>query len=157
MFKQQNKMMDTFSMASMTDIIFLLLIFFMVTSTFVFPTGLEVNLPQSTEQSAVKPVTKIYIDANDSIYAATAEAQPQPLPLQALPTFLKMAQEQDSTGFVALYADSAVPYGRIVEVLAIGSENNLKIVLATNPVDAPSHLQPVEIASQEPATTPKEP
>ena len=78
MFKQQNKMMDTFSMASMTDVIFLLLIFFMVTSTFVFPTGLEVNLPQSTEQSAVKPVTKVYIDANDSIYAATADAQPQP-------------------------------------------------------------------------------
>lgn len=137
MFKQQNKMMDTFSMASMTDVIFLLLIFFMVTSTFVFPTGLEVNLPQSTEQSAVKPVTKVYIDANDSIYAATADAHPQPVTLQALPTFLKMAQEQDSTGFVALYADRDVPYGRIVEVLGIGTENNLKIVLATNPVSAP--------------------
>lgn len=136
MFKQQNKMMDTFSMASMTDVIFLLLIFFMVTSTFVFPTGLEVNLPQSTEQSAVKPVTKVYIDANDSIYAATADAHPQPVTLQALPTFLKMAQEQDSTGFVALYADRDVPYGRIVEVLGIGTENNLKIVLATNPVSA---------------------
>ena len=130
-------MMDTFSMASMTDVIFLLLIFFMVTSTFVFPTGLEVNLPQSTEQSAVKPVTKVYIDANDSIYAATADAQPQPVTLQALPTFLKMAQEQDSTGFVALYADRDVPYGRIVEVLGVGTENNLKIVLATNPVALP--------------------
>ena len=130
-------MMDTFSMASMTDVIFLLLIFFMVTSTFVFPTGLEVNLPQSTEQSAVKPVTKVYIDANDSISAATADAQPQPVTLQALPTFLKMAQEQDSTGFVALYADRDVPYGRIVEVLGVGTENNLKIVLATNPVALP--------------------
>ncbi len=120
-------MMDTFSMASMTDVIFLLLIFFMVTSTFVFPTGLEVNLPQSTEQS----------DANDSIYAATADAQPQPVTLQALPTFLKMAQGQDSTGFVALYADRDVPYGRIVEVLGVGTENNLKIVLATNPVALP--------------------
>ena len=128
-------MMDTFSMASMTDVIFLLLIFFMVTSTFVFPTGLEVNLPQSTEQSAVKPVTKVYIDANDSIYAATADAQP--VTLQALPTFLKMAQGQDSTGFVALYADRDVPYGRIVEVLGVGTENNLKIVLATNPVALP--------------------
>lgn len=149
MFKQQNKMMDTFSMASMTDVIFLLLIFFMVTSTFVFPTGLEVNLPQSTEQSAVKPVTKVYIDANDSIYAATADAQPQPVTLQALPTFLKMAQEQDSTGFVALYADRDVPYGRIVEVLGIGTENNLKIVLATNPVSAPDAGLPAAPAAHE--------
>ena len=55
--------MAEFSMASMTDVIFLLLIFFMVTSTFVFPTGLEVTLPQSTEQSAVNPSTRVYIDA----------------------------------------------------------------------------------------------
>lgn len=129
--------MDTFSMASMTDVIFLLLIFFMVTSTFIFPTGLEVNLPQSTEQSAVKPVTKIYIDANDSIYASTGDERPQPMTLQALPTFLRMANEQDSTGFIALYADRDVAYGRIVEVLGVGSENNLKIVLATNPVPMP--------------------
>lgn len=46
--KRQHDMMAMFSMASMTDVIFLLLIFFMITSTFVFPTALEVNLPQST-------------------------------------------------------------------------------------------------------------
>lgn len=120
-------------MASMTDVIFLLLIFFMVTSTFVFPTGLEVNLPRGTEQSAVKPVTRVYIDANDSIYASTGDEQPQPLTLGALPVFLRMANEQDTTGFVALYADEAVRYGRIVEVLSIGAEHNLKIVLATKP------------------------
>ena len=51
-----------FSMASMTDVIFLLLIFFMVTSTFVFPSAMEVNLPQSGQQTAIKPTTRIYID-----------------------------------------------------------------------------------------------
>lgn len=126
--------MATFSMASMTDVIFLLLIFFMVTSTFVFPTGLELNLPQSTEQSAVKPTTKVYIDANDSIYASANDEKPQPVTLQALPAFLKLAQENDSTGFIALYADEHVPYGRIVEVLGIGSAHDLKMVLATTPV-----------------------
>ena len=74
MLKRQNNLMAAFSMASMTDVIFLLLIFFMVTSTFVFPTGLEVNLPQSTQQSAIKPVTKVYIDSNDSIFAATGQS-----------------------------------------------------------------------------------
>ena len=46
--------MASYSMASMTDVIFLLLIFFMVTSTFVSPTALEVDLPKSSEQTAVK-------------------------------------------------------------------------------------------------------
>lgn len=138
MLKRHNNLMAAFSMASMTDVIFLLLIFFMVTSTFVFPTGLEVNLPQATEQSAIKPVTKIYIDANDSIFASTGDAEPQPLTINTLPVFLKMANAQDSTGFVALYADEAVPYGRIVEVLGVGADHNLKIVLATQPVSKPN-------------------
>lgn len=143
--------MDTFSMASMTDVIFLLLIFFMVTSTFVFPTGLEVNLPQAAEQSPVKPETKIYIDANDSIYACTGDEKPQPMNLQVLPTFLKMAWEQDSTGFIALYADREVPYGRIVEVLNVGSENNLKIVLATNPVETSAPAPAPDASAGNPA------
>ena len=42
-------------MASMTDVVFLLLVFFMVTSTFIFPTALEVNLPQSTEHLTLVP------------------------------------------------------------------------------------------------------
>lgn len=126
--------MSAFSMASMTDVIFLLLIFFMVTSTFVFPTGLEVNLPQSTEQSALKPSTRIYIDAEQNLFGSAGDEQPQPLQTDALVPFLKMAQQQDSTGFIALYADESVPYGRIVEVLNAGASNNLKMVLATKPV-----------------------
>ena len=60
--KRQHEISATFSMASMTDVIFLLLVFFMVTSTFVFPTALEVNLPQSSEQTAIKPGTRVYLD-----------------------------------------------------------------------------------------------
>lgn len=134
MLKRPNQMMSAFSMASMTDVIFLLLIFFMVTSTFVFPTGLEVNLPQSTEQSALKPSTRIYIDADQNLFGSAGEEQPQPLKLDALVPFLKMAQQQDSTGFVAIYADETVPYGRIVEVLNAGASNSIKMVLATKPV-----------------------
>lgn len=123
-------------MASMTDVIFLLLIFFMVTSTFVFPSGIiEVNLPQSHEQSALKPSTRVYIAANDSIFAATADEEPQPMTLQNLPVFLQLAQEQDTTGFIALYADEEVRYGRIVEVLNAGARQNAKMILATKPVN----------------------
>ena len=73
--KKQHEMMSIFSMASMTDVIFLLLIFFMVTSTFVFPSALEVNLPQSSEQSAIKPGTRVYIDKELCIYATIDETQ----------------------------------------------------------------------------------
>ena len=55
--------MSMFSMASMTDVIFLLLIFFMVTSTFVSPSALEVNLPQSSQTTSLKPTSRIYIDS----------------------------------------------------------------------------------------------
>ena len=57
--KRQFPTLATFSMSSMTDVIFLLLIFFMVTSTIIFPTALEVNLPQSSNQTDMKPVTEV--------------------------------------------------------------------------------------------------
>lgn len=140
-------------MASMTDVIFLLLIFFMVTSTFVFPTGLEVTLPQSTQQSAVKPSTRVYIDADQNIFASAGDDAPQPLQMEALVTFLNLAQQQDSTGFVALYADETVPYGRIVEVLNAGASNNIKIVLATKPVTSHSIASPTPVTGDEPVAT----
>lgn len=136
--------MAAFSMASMTDVIFLLLIFFMVTSTFVFPTGLELSLPQSTEQSAIKPTTRVYIDEEEKLFASTGDEQPQPLELDALVTFLNLAHQQDSAGFIALYADEKVPYGKIVEVLSLGASNNLRMVLATKPVASPGVKKEIE-------------
>ena len=59
--KRPNDMMAAFSMASMTDVIFLLLVFFMVTSTYVFPTALEVNLPEGSEQTPAKPVSYTHL------------------------------------------------------------------------------------------------
>ena len=73
--KRQHDMMAMFSMASMTDVIFLLLIFFMITSTFVFPTALEVNLPQSTVQTALKPGTRVYIDKDEKLYASFGDEE----------------------------------------------------------------------------------
>ena len=63
-----------FSMSSMTDVIFLLLIFFLVTSTFVFPSALEVNLPQSSQQTTLKPTTRIYIDKDLNTFATQSNA-----------------------------------------------------------------------------------
>lgn len=131
--KKQHDMMALFSMASMTDVIFLLLIFFMVTSTFVFPTALEVNLPQSSEQTALKPGTRVYVDKDQNLFASFGDAEPQPIEMNALLTFLQMTQQQSPGSYIALYADEEVPYGKIVQLLELGAKNNLKIVLATKP------------------------
>lgn len=66
--KKPFQTLDTFSMSSMTDVIFLLLIFFMVTSTLIFPAAIDVNLPQSSEQTSLKPITEVYIDAESKLY-----------------------------------------------------------------------------------------
>lgn len=141
--KRQYDMTSLFSMASMTDVIFLLLIFFMVTSTFVFPTALEVNLPQSSEQTAIKPSTRVFVDKNKVIYASMAgdDSQPQPMTLDQLVSFVQVMRDNgQAEDFIAIYADSEVPYGTLVEILDIGARNGLKMVLATKP--APSSAQP---------------
>ena len=66
-------------MASMTDVIFLLLIFFMITSTIVFPNSIKVNLPQSNQQAAAKPLTRVTIDENLNYYIAFGNEAAQPV------------------------------------------------------------------------------
>lgn len=138
--KRQYDMTSLFSMASMTDVIFLLLIFFMVTSTFVFPTALEINLPQSSEQTALKPSTRVYVDKDQTLYVSFADEEPQAVDTEQLLGFLQLAQSQQPDGVVAVYADAEVTYGKLVEVLDLGARNNLKMVLATKP--APTSALP---------------
>ena len=139
--KRQHQTLSMFSMASMTDIIFLLLIFFMVTSTFVFPSALEVNLPQSSQQTALKPTTRIYIDKDMNMYVTQEDEHTQselaPLPADQLEGFMQALKQANPEEFVALYADEVVPYGKIVEILDKGSKAGLKIVLATKPASQP--------------------
>ena len=136
MFKRRTKVSPTFNMASMTDIIFLLLIFFMITSTMVSPNAIKVLLPQGKKQTTVKATARVVIDKDLNLYAAAGNEQEEPVTLEELPQVLN-AQVNDSTElFVSLYADEGVPYRNIVEILSIANENHFKMVLATRP---PSH------------------
>ena len=154
--KRQHDQLSMFSMASMTDVIFLLLIFFMVTSTFVFPSALEINLPQSSQTTTLKPNTRLYIDENQQLLVAQndslQESEPRPLPYEQLEGFLQAVKNEndDEHQFVALHADVSVPYGKIVEVLDKGSKVGLKIVLATKPIDPNAQAQQVEQPATEP-------
>lgn len=130
--KRQNDMLATFSMASLTDVIFLLLVFFMATSTFVFPTAVEVNLPQSSEQTSAKPLTRVYVDSLGVVSAAYADGEVQQFSPEDLAVYLQTIMAQDTTQHaVAVYADKAVEYGKVVDVLNVGTKAGVKMVLAT--------------------------
>ena len=118
-------------MASMTDVIFLLLIFFMITSTVVSPNAIKVLLPQGKQQTSAKPLTRVIIDKELNVYAAFGNEKEQPLFLQELPAFLQACAAREPEMYVALYADETVPYREIVKILNIANENQFKMVLAT--------------------------
>ncbi len=121
-------------MASMTDVIFLLLVFFMVTSTFVFPTALDINLPESAEQTPAKPATRVFIDAESNFYVSYDNSELMPVEHDNLIDYLQIIKTQDPESGIAVYADVEVPYGKVVEVLNMGAENSMKMVLATRPI-----------------------
>lgn len=117
----------------MTDVIFLLLIFFMITSTVVSPNAIKVLLPQGKQQTSAKPLTRVIIDKDLNYYAAFGNDKEQALALDELTPFLQSCAAKEPKMYVALYADESVPYREIVKVLNIANENHFKMVLATRP------------------------
>lgn len=135
MIKRKTKAIDGFSMSSMTDIIFLLLIFFMITSTMVTPNAIKVLLPQGKQQTSAKPLTRVIIDQDLNYYTAFGNEDEMPIALDELATFLQECAAKEPEMYVALYADERVPYREIVNVLNIANENQFKMVLATRRPD----------------------
>ncbi|MDH6534265.1 biopolymer transporter ExbD [Parabacteroides sp. 52] len=131
--KRRTKIDANFSMASMTDVIFLLLIFFMITSTVVVPNAIKVTLPQSQKQTAAKPLTRVTIDAQMNYYVAFGSQREKQVSFEEITPFLQDSYAKEPEMFVALYADETVPYKEIVKILNIANENKFKMVLATRP------------------------
>ncbi|MCD7936093.1 MAG: biopolymer transporter ExbD [Tannerellaceae bacterium] len=131
--KRRTKVNEAFSMASMTDVIFLLLIFFMVTSTVVVPNAIKLTLPQSKKQTAAKPMTRVTIDANLNYFVAFGNQKEKIVSFEEITPFLQESYENEPEMYVALYADETVPYKEIVKILNIANENSFRIVLATRP------------------------
>ena len=122
-------------MSSMTDIIFLLLIFFMITSTMVTPNAIKVLLPQGSQQTSAKPLARVIIDKQLNYYSAFGNEDEMPIDPEEITDFLKDCANKEPEMYVALYADESVPYREIVKVLNIANENNFKMVLATRRPD----------------------
>ncbi len=126
--RPRNKVSAAFNMSSMTDLVFLLLIFFIIVSTLVSPYSLPVDLPVSKNRSDNKQNVALRIDAdltysvnNQIIDAATLES--------ALANTLVSSEDPS----IILHVDQSVPTGETVKVLDVAKRNKWKIVLATKP------------------------
>ena len=131
--KRKSKREAHFSMVSMTDIIFLLLIFFMISSTVVIPNAIKVSLPQSQKQTAAKPLSRVTIDKDLNYYVAYGNQREKRVSFDDITSFLQERYDEEPEMYVALYADEKVPYGEIVKVINIATINKFNMVLATRP------------------------
>ena len=126
--KTRNKLRSDFSMASMTDIVFLLLIFFMITSTLVNPNAIKLLLPQSTNQTAAKPITTISITHDLKYFVETKRVT-----FDELEPTLQQRLGQEPDIYISLHVEENVPVKEMVKVMNIAKRNNYKMILATRP------------------------
>lgn len=131
--KRRRKITAEFSVASMTDMIFLLLIFFMITSTVVVPNAIKVLLPQSAQQTSAKPLTRVTIDADLQYFVAYSHQKERQVTFDEITPFLQDCYTREPDIYVALYADESVPYKEVVKILDIANRNNFKMILVTRP------------------------
>lgn len=131
--KRRSKVSIEFSTASMSDLVFLLLIFFMITSTLVAPNALKLLLPQSNNQTSAKPITTISI-TKDLKYYVNDDGALKRVAFQEIEPFL---QQRFGVGnddiFISLYADKTVPWEEVVKIMNIARKNKYKMIAATAP------------------------
>jgi biopolymer transport protein ExbD len=130
--KRRNRVEATFAMSSMTDLIFLLLLFFVMASTMSSPNDIKINLPTARAKTTTKQVVaKVSIDNLGNYYVALRRQKPVTIAADELEGYLSSIQQQDSTMYVALHADQDIPYRDVVHVLDIANQHKMKIVIAT--------------------------
>ena len=132
--KRTTKADPNMSMSSMTDIVFLLLIFFLVTSTLINPNALKLLLPKSTGQVSAKPTVTVSIkDWGQDRYTYHINGNEKPVPFARVEDELVgMLQSSDDPTF-SIYADESVPVGELVQVMNIAKRNHYKVIMATSP------------------------
>lgn len=127
--QQKNKIDASFSMSSMTDIIFLLLIFFMLTSSFITPSGLSVNLPSSETSDIVMQEVTVTV-TKDLQFSVNDQLVRRDQLKSVLSPLL-----QGKKGQVVLHLDKEVPVEYVVEIGGIAANLGANVSIATKPID----------------------
>lgn len=126
--RSRNKISPNFNMSSMTDIVFLLLIFFMLTSTLVSPNALKLLLPNSSSRTLEKQTISISITEDIRFFINKNQ-----IPEESIEKELKLIFNQINDGGIILHTDKSVNIEHVVKIMDIAYRNKYKIVLATTP------------------------
>ena len=124
----RNKINPNFNMSSMTDIVFLLLIFFMLTSTLVTVNALDIILPKAQGKTENKKSTAVSITRKLDYYVDR-----QKVGEGEIESFLVNRVKDSEEPTIVLRAEEGVPIEKAVRVLDIANRNKIKVVLAVRP------------------------
>ncbi len=124
----RNKINPNFNMSSMTDIVFLLLIFFMITSTLVTTSALDILLPKASGKTENRQSTAVSITKNLTYYIDSKKVNENSLEQD----LLKVLAGKDNPTIV-LRAEEGVPIEKAVKIMDIANRNRFKVILAVRP------------------------
>ncbi|GAA4316700.1 biopolymer transporter ExbD [Pontixanthobacter gangjinensis] len=124
----RNKISPEFSMSSMTDVVFLLLIFFMLTSPVITPEALDLILPKAKGKTTSKQTLSVSITKDLQVYINSER-----ISNSALESTLKSRLAGEENPTIILRAEEGVPIEKAVNVMDIANRNSYKIVLAVKP------------------------
>jgi len=126
----RNKVTPEFNMSSMTDIVFLLLIFFMLASTLVTTNAIDILLPQASGKTENKQSVAVSIKKDLTYYIDAKRVGESVLETQLLEL---LSSENEPT--IVLRAEKSVPVENVVKVMDIANRNKFKVILAVKPND----------------------
>lgn len=121
----RNKINPNFNMSSMTDIVFLLLIFFMLTSTLVTVSAIDVLLPKAGGKTENKKSVAVSITNKSKFFIDKSQVSAKNLELEILN---KVGPNKEKT--IVIRGDQDVPYKSVMKVIDIANKNKLKMILA---------------------------
>jgi biopolymer transport protein ExbD len=126
--KSRNKVSPNFNMSSMTDIVFLLLIFFMLTSTLVSPNALKLLLPSSSSKTLAPQTVSVSITKDLNYFVDERQVE-----FDFLEPILLDKMGNNPENSIILHVDKQIAVEEAVKVMDIASRNKFKMVLATKP------------------------
>ncbi|MEO6348227.1 MAG: biopolymer transporter ExbD [Aquaticitalea sp.] len=126
----RNKVTPEFNMSSMTDIVFLLLIFFMLASTLVSTNAIDILLPKASGKTENKKSVAVSITKDLNFYIDKKLVGESVLEYE-----LKAALENQQEPTIVLRAEKSVAVENVVKVMDIANRNKFKVILAVQPIN----------------------
>ena len=124
----RNKVTPEFNMSSMTDIVFLLLIFFMLASTLVTTNAIDIILPKASGKTENKRSVAVSIKKDLTYYIDQKRVGESTLESELLSA---LSSQEEPT--IVLRAEKSVPVDNVVKVMDIANRNKFKVILAVKP------------------------